>query len=56
MACTHVHSHTTDTWPAVTLDLVLVVGSASLQQGLVDTTTTCNDTDHGTAVGRQDLL
>lgn len=41
---TYVHSHTTDTWPAVPLGLVLVVGTASLQDGLVDTTTSSNHT------------
>lgn len=39
-----VHGHTTNNWPAVALSLVLVVGTASLQDGLVDTTTTGNNT------------
>lgn len=43
---TYVHSHTTDTRPAVPLGLVLVVGTTSLQDGLVNTTTTCNHTCH----------
>jgi len=38
-----VHSHTTNLGPAVTLRLVLVISSACLQHGLVDTTTTGND-------------
>ena len=38
-----VHGHTTYTWPAVTLSLVLVVGSASLQERLVDTSTAGNN-------------
>lgn len=41
---TYVHGHTTDTWPAVPLGLVLVVGATSLQDGLVNTTTSGNDT------------
>lgn len=41
---THVHGHTTDTWPAVPLGLVFVVGTAGLQDGLVNTTTTSNNT------------
>lgn len=41
---TYVHSHTTDTWPAVPLGLVFVVGTTGLQDGFVDTTTTSNNT------------
>lgn len=41
---TYVHSHTTHTWPAVPLGLVLVVGTTCLQDGLVNTTTSSNDT------------
>lgn len=41
---TYVHSHTTDTWPAVPLGLVLVVGTTGLQDGLVNTSTSSNDT------------
>lgn len=41
---TYVHSHTTDTWPAVPLGLVLVVGTTSLQDGLVNTSTSSNHT------------
>lgn len=44
---TYVHSHTTDTWPAVPLGLVLVVGTASLQDGLINTATTSNHTFNG---------
>jgi len=40
-----VHSHTTSTGPVVTLSLVFVVRTASLEQGLVDTTTTGDDSD-----------
>lgn len=41
---THVHGHTTDTRPAVPLGLVFVVGTAGLQDGLVNTTATSNNT------------
>lgn len=44
---TYVHGHTTDTWPAVPLGLVLVVGTASLQDGLINTATTSNHTFNG---------
>jgi len=50
-----VHGHTTDLRPAVTLHLVLVVRTTSLQHGLVDTTTTGHNAYHG-AVGRWDDL
>ena len=39
-----VHSHTTNNWPAVTLGLVFMVGTSSLQDGLVNTSTTSNNT------------
>lgn len=51
-----IHGNTTSDGPAVTLSLVLVVGTTSLQEGLVHTTTTGNDTDGSTAVGGDDLL
>lgn len=41
---TYIHSHTTDTWPAVPLGLVFVVGPTSLQDGLVNTATSSNHT------------
>merc|ERR1719477_565037 len=50
-----VHGHTTDLGPAVPLDLVLVVSTAGLQDGLVDTTAAGDDADGG-AVGRGDDL
>ena len=50
-----VHSHTTNLGPAVALNLKLMVGTSSLQHGLVNTATTGNDTDHG-SVGRRDHL
>jgi len=51
-----VHSNTTSLWPAVPLDSVLVVGGTGLEHGLVDTSTTGNDTDGCTSVGSDDLL
>ena len=51
-----VHGNTTDLWPAVSLDLVLVVSATGLQQWLVDTSTTGNDTNGTTAAGVEDLL
>lgn len=51
-----VHSNTTNLRPAVTLNLVLVVGSASLEERLVDTSTTGDDTDGSSASGVEDLL
>jgi len=50
-----VHGHTTDLGPAVALDLVLVVSTASLQHGLVDPTASGDDADGG-SVGRGDDL
>merc|ERR1719315_470680 len=51
-----VHSNTTHLWPAVSLDLVLVVASASLKHRLVNTATTSNYSDHGSVGGGDDLL
>merc|ERR1712158_331026 len=51
-----VHSNTTDLWPAVTFDLVFVVSAACLQEGLIDTSTTSNDTNGATAAGVKNLL
>jgi len=51
-----VHGDTTDLWPAVTFDLVLVVGATGLQQGLVDTSTAGNDANGATAARVKDLL
>merc|ERR1711976_1033983 len=42
-----VHGHTTHLRPAVPLSLVFVVGTTSLQHGLVNTNTTSNNTNHG---------
>ena len=41
---TYVHANTSDAWPAVTLSLVFVVGSAGLQDWFVNTATTSDDT------------
>lgn len=51
-----VHGHTTDLGPGVALGLVLVVGVSGLEEGLVHTTSTSDHTDHGAAVGVDDLL
>merc|ERR1719219_1225487 len=48
-----VHSNTTNLGPAVPLDFVFVVGTTSLQDGLVDTSTTGYKSDHG-SVSRGD--
>lgn len=50
-----VHSHTSSLGPRVSLDLVLVEGSASLKQGLIDSSTTGNNTND-TSSGRGDNL
>jgi len=51
-----VHSNTSNLRPAVTLNLVFVVGATSLQERLVDTSTSSNNTNGGTASGVQNLL
>lgn len=51
-----VHGHTTDTGPAVALRLELVVGTAGLEEGLVNAATAGNETNHGAASGGEDLL
>ena len=51
-----VHSNTTSTGPAVALGAHGVVLPAGLEEGLVDTATTGDDTDDGTAAGRDNLL
>ena len=50
-----VHSNTSNLRPAVTLNLVFVVGATSLQERLVDTSTSSNNTNGGTASGVQNL-
>jgi len=51
-----VHGHTTHSRPAVPLHLVLVVCVTSLQHGLINTTASCNDANHGTSIGGQNFL
>lgn len=51
-----IHGNTSDLRPAVTLSLVLVISTASLENGLVDTATTGDDADHTTVIGLDDLL
>ena len=51
-----VHGHTSHHRLAVALGLVLVVGTTGLQDGLVDTSTSSHDTNHGTVVGGDYLL
>jgi len=51
-----VHGNTLHVWPAVTLCLVLPVGVTSLKQRLVGTSTTSDNTNHGTAGGAESLL
>jgi len=48
--------HTSHLGPAVTLDSVLVVGTSSLQQRLISTSTSGNNTDLGTDERRNSLL
>jgi len=48
--------HTTDFWPAVTLDGILVVGTSCLEHWLVSTSTSGDDADLGTDVGLDGLL
>ena len=49
-------SYTTNLGPAVTLDGVLVVSTSGLQQRLVGTTTSSNNSDLGTDGGRDGFL
>ena len=51
-----VHSNTTSTGPVVALGLVLVVRTAGLQEGLVNPSTTRNDTDGRTCAAADGLL
>lgn len=50
-----VHSNTTNLGPAVALDLVFVVGTASLQHGFVNTSTAGNNSDHSAVGGGNNL-
>lgn len=51
-----VHAHTAHAWPAVALDLVLVVRTAGLHQRLVDAATSGYNTNGRTAVRLEHLL
>ncbi len=51
-----VHGNTTSLGPAVALDGELVLGARSLEEGLVGTATTGDDTDHTAGAGVDDLL
>lgn len=51
-----VHGYTTSTGPRVALDLVLVVSVSGLEEGLVNTATTSDDTDDATSLARENLL
>jgi len=51
-----VHGNTTHLRPAVALHLVLVVRTTSLEKRLIDTSTTGNDADCGTASAVENLL
>merc|ERR1712137_789963 len=51
-----VHGNTTSTGPAVALGSELVLSTRRLQEGLVGTSTTGDDTDHTTARAGEDLL
>lgn len=51
-----VHGNTTDLWPLVSLGLVLVVSTTSLEDWLVSTTTTGDKTNHSSVGGDDGLL
>jgi len=51
-----VHSDTTNLRPRVSLSLVLEVGSSSLEHGLVDSSSSGDDSDHRSIAGRNRLL
>merc|ERR1719495_1005993 len=51
-----VHGNTTHLWPAVPLNSVLVEGSASLEDRLVDPSTSSNTSNHGTVSRGDNLL
>jgi len=51
-----VHGNTTSLGPAVALDSELMLGTGSLKERLVGTTTTSNNTDHATGAAADDLL
>ena len=51
-----IHSHTTSAWPRVPLDTVFVESPSCLQDGLVDTSTTSNNTNHSSSRAGHNLL
>lgn len=51
-----IHSNTTNLGPAVTLSLVLVIGTSGLEDWLLGTTTTGDDTNHGSVLRLDCLL
>lgn len=51
-----VHGNTTSLGPAVALDGELMLGTGSLEEGLVSSATTGNDTDHSSRAAADDLL
>ncbi|QBM85411.1 hypothetical protein METSCH_A00280 [Metschnikowia aff. pulcherrima] len=51
-----VHGHTSSSWPRVSLDLVLVESSTGLQQWLVNSTTTSDNTNDTSSIRRDNLL
>jgi len=51
-----IHRHTTHARPLVAPGLVLVVGTSGLQQGLLNTSSSGNESHHGTAGGGDQLL
>ncbi len=51
-----VHGNTTSLGPAVALDGVLMLGTRGLEQGLVGSATTSDDTDHTSGTAADDLL
>merc|ERR1719431_1782209 len=51
-----VHGHTTNLRPRVPLSLVFEVGSAGLQQRLIDSSSTGDDADHRAVAGRNRFL
>ena len=51
-----IHTHTTNDWPVVLLDLVLVVGTTGLEDGLINTTTSGDDSDLASSSRVEGLL
>lgn len=51
-----VHGNTTSLGPAVTLDGELMLGTRSLEEGLVSSATTSDNTDHSSGVAADNLL